>query len=161
MPALQDRVSRTALRSPVRGIVKTVHTKTLGGVIEAAQPLVEIVPVEKGLLIEAVIQPADIAFLAPGLAATIRFTAYDFAIYGGLTAVVEHISADSFLNSEGVAYYKVLLRTPHDYLGSAAKPLPIMAGMVAEVDILTGEKSVLDYLLKPINRMRERALRER
>lgn len=161
MPVLQQRLQQTALRSPVQGVVKQIHINTVGGVVEAAQPLIEVVPQEDGLLIEAAVMPADIAFLYPGQQAIVRFTAYDFSIYGGLSAQVEHISADSLVDAEGVAYYRVLLRTATDYIRHRHESLPIIPGMVVEVDILTGKKSLLNYLLKPLHRMEQRALSER
>ncbi len=159
--ALRDRVQRTAVRSPVSGIVKQLLINTLGGVIQPGDKLVEIVPLEDTLLIETKIRPQDIAFLRPEQPATIKFTAYDFAIYGGLSAKVEQISADTIADDKGDNYYMVNLRTEKNSLGSKEDPLPIIPGMMAEVDILTGKKSILDYLLKPVLRAKERALRER
>jgi adhesin transport system membrane fusion protein len=159
--ALKDRVMRTAVRSPVRGTVKQLLINTVGGVIQPGAELVEIVPLEDTLLIEAKIRPQDIAFLRPGQNATIKFTAYDFAIYGGLTADVEHISADTIADEKGDSFYQVRLRTDRNYLGAASNPLPIIPGMIAEVDVLTGKKTILDYLLKPVLRAKERALSER
>jgi membrane fusion protein, adhesin transport system len=159
--ALEDRVRRTSVRSPVRGTVKQLLINTVGGVIQPGAELVEIVPLEDTLLIETKIRPQDIAFLRPGQEATIKFTAYDFAIYGGLTAKVEHISADTIADEKGDSYYQVRLRTEKNFLGSETKPLPIIPGMVAEVDVLTGKKTILDYLLKPVLRAKDRALSER
>ncbi|MBF0255795.1 MAG: HlyD family type I secretion periplasmic adaptor subunit, partial [Gammaproteobacteria bacterium] len=140
--ALEDRVQRTAVRSPVRGTVKQLLVNTVGGVIQPGAELVQIVPLEDTLLIETKIRPQDIAFLRPGQEATIKFTAYDFAIYGGLKAAVEHISADTIADEKGDSFYLVRLRTDRNYLGSEADPLPIIPGMVAEVDVLTGKKTI-------------------
>lgn len=159
--ALTDRVQRTSVRSPVRGTVKQLLINTVGGVIQPGAELIQIVPLEDTLLIEAKIRPQDIAFIRPDQAATIKFTAYDFAIYGGLNAKVEHISADTIADEKGDSYYHVRLRTDKNYLGTELNPLPIIPGMVAEVDVLTGKKTILDYLLKPVLRAKERALRER
>ena len=159
--ALEDRVRRTSVRSPVRGTIKQILINTVGGVIQPGAELVEIVPLEDTLLIETKIRPQDIAFLRPGQEATIKFTAYDFAIYGGLTAKVEHISADTIADEKGDSYYQVRLRTEKNYLGTEADPLPIIPGMVAEVDVLTGKKTILDYILKPVLRAKDRALSER
>ena len=159
--ALRDRVFRTAVRSPVRGTVKQLLINTVGGVIQPGAELIEIVPLEDTLLIETKIRPQDIAFLRPTQLATIKFTAYDFAIYGGLSAKVEHISADTIVDEKGDSYYQVRLRTDKNFLGTEQEPLPIIPGMVAEVDVLTGKKTILDFLLKPILRAKERALRER
>ena len=161
--AAEDKVRRTEVHSPVYGTVKRLPVATLGGVIQPGMDLVEIVPLEDTLLVEAEIRPADIAFLRPGQDANVKITAYDFASYGALSlpAEFEHISANTIVNDAGESFYRVLVRTKTNHLGSAANPLPIIPGMIAEVDIMTGSKTVLDYILNPINRARERALRER
>lgn len=159
--ALEDRVSRTLVTSPVRGIVKQVLVNTIGGVIQPGSDLVEIVPLDDTLLVEARIRPQDIAFLHPGQEAMVKFTAYDFTIYGGLKAKLEQIGADTITDEEGNTFYLIKLRTDRSHLGSDEKPLLIIPGMVASVDIITGKKSVLSYLLKPIIRARAEALRER
>lgn len=159
--ALKDRVTRTAVRSPVKGTVKQVKVTTIGGVVQPGMDLIEIVPLEDSLLVEAQIRPADIAFLRPGQAATVKFTAYDFSIFGGLAAHLEHISADTITNEHGESFFAILVRTEHNYLGSTKDPLPIMPGMTVSVDILTGKKTLLDYLLKPIKKAQYMALRER
>ncbi len=158
---LEDRVSRTTVVSPVKGKVKTININTLGGVIQPGMDLVEIVPLEDNLLIEAKILPKDIAFLRPGLDVVVKFTAYDFAIYGGLKGSLEHISADTIQDEEGNSFYLVRVRTDKSQLGEGENPLPIIPGMLTSVDVLTGKKSVLDYLLKPILRAQQSALRER
>jgi adhesin transport system membrane fusion protein len=149
------------VRSPVRGTIKTLKIATIGGVIQPGADLAEIVPLEDTLLVEAQVRPADIAFLAPGLPAMVKITAYDFSIYGGLAGVVEDISADTIVNERDESVYRVRVRTDRNYLGAEAQPLRIIPGMTAQVDVLTGEKTVLDYLLKPILRARSRALTER
>ena len=156
-----DRVSRTLVRSPVKGEVKQIMVATIGGVIQPGMDLVEIVPMEGKLLVEAHVRPADIAFLHPDQDAKVKLSAYDYAIYGGLDAKLEHISADTITNEDGESFYLIRVRTERDYLGSRDGSLKIIPGMTAMVDILTGEKSVLDYLLKPVLRAREKALRER
>jgi membrane fusion protein, adhesin transport system len=156
-----DRVQRTEVRSPVRGTIKQLFVNTMGGVIQPGEDLVEIVPLEDTLLVEAKVRPADIAFLRPGQPATVKVTAYDFSIYGGLDAVVEDISADTITDEEGERFYRIRVRTTGGMLAKAGEPLPIIPGMTTEVDILTGEKTVMDYLLKPILRARQTALRER
>jgi adhesin transport system membrane fusion protein len=157
----EDRVNRTLVRSPVRGTVKQVMVTTIGGVIQPGMDLVEIVPLEGNLLVEAHVRPADIAFLRPDQNVQVKLTAYDYAIYGGLPAKLEHISADTITDENGDSFYLIKVRTERSYLGTVENPLKIIPGMTAAVDILTGEKSVLDYLLKPVLRARERALRER
>ncbi|AMK77950.1 MULTISPECIES: HlyD family type I secretion periplasmic adaptor subunit [Methylomonas] len=161
--ALEDRVSRTRVLSPVKGTVKRIKVATVGGVIQPGMDLLEIVPLEDQLLIEAKIRPADIAFLRPGQKAVVKLSAYDFSIYGGLDASLEHISADSIPGEKKDEdnYYLIRLRTAKNYLEKGGERLEIIAGMTAEVDILTGKKTVLDYLLKPILKARDRALRER
>ncbi len=159
--AARDRVVRADVRSPVHGTVKRLLVATIGGVVRPGMDIVEIVPLEDTLLVEARIRPTDIAFLRPGQAAMVKVTAYDFSIYGGLKATVEQISADTITDDRGESFFKIRVRTDRSYLGSLDKPLPIISGMTATVDILTGSKSVLDYLLKPILKARYNALRER
>ena len=159
--ALEDRVQRTQVRSPIRGVIKSLPVRTVGGVVQPGMDLAEIVPVGDSLLVEAKVQPRDIAFLRPGLPAKVKLTAYDFAIYGGLEAKVEHISADTFVEENGETYYLVRVRTDEPALLKDARAFSIIPGMTAEVDILVGEKSVLSYLLKPVLRARENAMRER
>ena len=158
---LNDRLQRTEIRSPVHGAVKRIHVTTLGGVIQPGMEIMEIVPLEDQLLIEARIRPADIGFLRPDQQATIKFTAYDSTIYGGLPAKLEQISADTIMDEQGERYYRVRLRTEKSALGTEEKPLPIITGMTATVELLTGQKSVLDYLLKPILKAKQSALTER
>lgn len=159
--ALEDRVNRTLVTSPVRGIVKQLLVNTIGGVIQPGSDLVEIVPLDENLLVEARIRPQDIAFLHPGQEAMVKFTAYDYTIYGGLKAELEQIGADTVTDDDGNSFYVIKLRTNKSHLGSEEHPLLIIPGMVASVDIITGKKSVLSYLLKPIIRARAEALRER
>jgi adhesin transport system membrane fusion protein len=159
--ALEDRVIRTAVRSPVKGIIKQVKVTTIGGVVQPGMDLLEIVPLEDTLLVEAQIRPSDIAFLHPGQEAMVKFTAYDFSIFGGLKASLEHISADTIINERGEPFFLIRLRTKRNHLGSPENPLPIIAGMTVNVDILTGKKTLLDYILKPIKKAQEQALRER
>lgn len=158
---LKDKVNRTSITSPVTGTIKALNVNTEGGVIQPGMDLVEIVPIEDQLLIEAKVSPKDIAFLRPGLKAIVRFTAYDFAIYGGIEGKLENISADSFEDEKGVSYYLITVRTEDNYLGDKSKKLPIIPGMTASVDVMTGKKTVLEYLLKPILRAQQSALRER
>ncbi|BCZ97125.1 TPA: HlyD family type I secretion periplasmic adaptor subunit [Legionella pneumophila subsp. pneumophila] len=161
----KDRLTRTTVRSPVYGIVKQIKTTTIGGVVQPGSDLLEIVPLDDTLLIEAKIRPSDIGFIHPGQKAMVKITAYDFSIYGGLEGVVEHISADTIIDEKTdkkeESYYIVKVRTEKNYLGTEKKPLPIIPGMQATVDILTGQKSVLQYLLKPIIKAKQSALRER
>jgi adhesin transport system membrane fusion protein len=159
--ALKDRLERTQVRSPVNGTVNRLLINTVGGVVQPGMNLVEIVPTEGTLLIEAKIKPSDIAFLRPAQEAKVKFTAYDYTVYGGLDAKLEHIGADSITDDKGNSYYLVKLRTDRSYLGPKDNPLPIIPGMVATADILTGKKTVLSYLLKPILRAKYMALRER
>ncbi len=159
--ALEDRLQRTAVRSPVNGTVKRVLVNTVGGVIQPGMDLIEIVPIDDTLLVETRIKPSDIAFLSPKQKAKVKFTAYDYTIYGGLEGAVENIGADSITDEQGNSYYLVNVRTQKNYLGSENAPLPIIPGMVTSVDILTGKKTILSYLLKPVLRAKYMALRER
>lgn len=157
----EDRVRRTEVRSPVRGTIKTIRVTTIGGVVQPGADLVEIVPLEDTLLVEAMIRPSDIAFLRPGLPAKVKITAYDFSIYGGLEGRVEDISADTITNEREERFFRVRVRTDRNHLGTPEKPLAIIPGMTAQVDILTGRKTVADYIMKPILKARDRALTER
>lgn len=161
MTALEDRVVRTAVRSPVKGIVKQVNINTIGGVIQPGMDIIEIVPLDDTLLIEAKMNPKDIGFIRPGEKAMVKFTAYDFSIYGGLKGTVEHISADSITDEREKTYYEIRVRTQKNHLGKDDRKLEIMPGMQAQVDIITGRKSVLDYLLKPLLKTKQNALTER
>jgi len=157
----QDRVTRTEVRSLVRGTVKDLKFNTIGGVIQPGADIIEIVPLDDTLLIEAEVRPADIAFLRPGQEAMIKVSAYDFSIYGGLKANLERISADTIKDENGDSFYRVYLRTAESVLKHQGEEHPIIPGMTATAEILTGKKTVLDYLLKPILKARDRALRER
>ncbi|MBJ7538466.1 HlyD family type I secretion periplasmic adaptor subunit [Marinomonas transparens] len=159
--SLQDKVSRTLVRSPVKGVVKQIQINTVGGVIRPGMSLLEIVPLEDSLLIEAKVRPEDIGFIKPGLHAVVKLSAYDFAVFGGLPASVETISADTILDEEGNSFYQVRVRTDKNFLGTEEAPLPIIPGMQASVDVITGKKTLLDYLLKPILKAKQNALRER
>jgi adhesin transport system membrane fusion protein len=155
---LSDKVKQSAIRSPVRGTVKRLLVNTVGGVVQPGRDIVEIVPLEGKLILEAKVQPRDIAFLRQGQKATVKFTAYDFSIYGGLDATLELIGADSVTDEHGNTFYTVRVSTTKTTL---AGNLPIIPGMVAEVDIITGRKSILSYLLKPVLRAKQAAMTER
>ncbi|WP_217549265.1 HlyD family type I secretion periplasmic adaptor subunit [Pantoea sp. GbtcB22] len=162
-----DIVERTTINAPVRGTVKNIRVNTIGGVIQPGEHILEIVPLEDQLLVEGKIKPSDVAFLRPGLPATVKITAYDYSIYGGLTGRVELISPDTLKDDQKAAagrpddtYYRVMVLTDKSYLEAGGKQLPIIPGMVATVEIKTGEKTILDYLLKPVFKARE-AFRER
>lgn len=153
-----DRAQRTEVRSPVRGTVNKLIINTLGGVVRAGDPVAEIVPLGDNLVVEARIKPSDRAQLYRGLPATVKVSAYDYSVYGGLDAELIDISADTLVDEEGVSYYRIRLRTAQNSLG---EDKPIIPGMTATVDILTGEKTVLQYLLKPIIKAKQNALREK
>ena len=159
--ALQDRVARTEVRSPANGIVNQILITTERAVIQPGMDLLEIVPLDDTLLVNAKVRPVDIAFIRPGQKATVKITAYDFAIYGGLDATLEQISADTIVDETGEYFFQIRVRTEKNYLGLDDNPLPIMPGMIATVDISTGQKSVMDYLLKPLKRATASALTER
>ncbi len=156
---LEDKVNRTVVLSPITGTIKKLHINTVGGVIQPGMDLIEIVPTEDTLLVEAKIAPQDIAFLRPGLPAIVKFSAYDFTRYGGLEGTLEHISADTIQDEEGNSFYMVKIRTDDHKFGTEAG-LPIIPGMTTSVDIITGKRTVLDYLLKPILTAQKTALRE-
>lgn len=152
-----DQLRRTEIRSPVRGRINTVLINTRGGVVQPGEPIMEVTPMEDRLLIEARIRPRDVAFIVPGMPAKVKITAYDYTIYGDLNGKVERIGADT-IEEETVhgkeSYYQVLIRTDGAHLMREGRPLPIIPGMVAEVDILNGKRSVLNYLLRPILKAR-------
>lgn len=163
--ANEDRVIRTQVRSPVAGTVKTIRTTTIGGVVQPGMDLFEIVPADDGLVVEAHVRPSDIAFLSVGQDAMVKISAYDFSIYGGFAGKVEHISADTLMpekpGERPEPYYRVRVRTTSAKTSRSGEALPIMPGMTATVDVTTGQRSVLTYLLKPIVRVGDTALRER
>lgn len=159
--ALKDRVKRTTLRSPVKGIVQRLHSNTIGGVVSPGNKVVEIVPQEDSLLIELKIKPADIASVHVEQIARLKFSAYDFAIHGSLQGKVSFVSADTITNEEGQSYYLVRVKPGQDFLGHESNPLPIKVGMTTEADIITDKKSILSYLMHPVNRGLDKALRER
>ncbi|MBI2732654.1 MAG: HlyD family type I secretion periplasmic adaptor subunit [Aquabacterium sp.] len=157
--ALADKVDKSQVKSPVRGRVQRLLANTVGGVVSPGKDIVEIVPLDDALVLEAKVQPRDIAFIHPGQAATVKFTAYDFSIYGGLDAVVENISPDTVMDEKGTnTFYVVRVRTKQPNFNDK---MPIIPGMTAEVDVLTGKKTVLSYLLKPVLKAHAYALRER
>ncbi|MBN8474538.1 HlyD family type I secretion periplasmic adaptor subunit [Sulfuritalea sp.] len=155
---LADKVKHASVRSPVKGTVSRLLVNTVGGVVQPGRDLVEVVPLDDALILEAKVAPKDIAFLRPGQPAMVKFTAYDFSTYGGLEAKLEHIGADSITDEKGNTFFLVRVRTNKSRLGAN---LPIIPGMVAEVDIITGQKSILAYLLKPVLRAKQGALTER
>jgi len=156
---LADKVKLSDVRSPVKGEVKRLYVNTIGGVVQPGKDILEIVPLEDTLMIETRVSPRDIAFLRPGQRAMVRFTAYDYTVYGGMEGQVEEIGADTVTDEKGNAFYIVKVRTRQGALGE--KHLPIIPGMVAQVDIMTGKKSILSYLLKPVLRAKAEALTER
>ena len=162
--SLQDKLTRTSVRSPVKGTIKQLLVNTIDGVIKPGMNLIEIVPLDDALVVEAKIRPADIAYIFPGQKAKVKITAYDSSKYGSLDAEVIFISADSIKDDTGgkeETFYRVKVKTDKNYLESYGKELPIIPGMITEVDILTGKKTVLDYLFKPILRAQDKALTER
>jgi len=162
MVSMEDRVARTQIYSPVKGKIKQIKINTIGGVISPGMELIDIVPTEDRLLIEAQIRPSDIAFLHPGQKAMVKLTAYDFSIYGGLEANLIHISADTIYDAEKQQeFYLIRLVTEKNNIVRQGQSFDIIPGMIVDVDILTGWKTVLDYILKPILKTRDTAMRER
>jgi adhesin transport system membrane fusion protein len=159
--AIEDRVKRTMVRSPVDGTVKQLFINTVGGVAKPGMDIIEIVPNDDRLLIEAKIKPSDIAFIYPGQNAVVKLTAYDFAIYGGLKGKVIHVSADTITDEKDEEYYLVRIETDKNYLGTEDNKKDIMVGMTVQADIITGKKTILQYIMKPILRAKYNALRER
>lgn len=160
--ATLDRLNRTTIRAPLYGIVKEVFVTTEGGVVKADDPIIEIVPLDDTLLIEASVEPRDVGFLHKGLPADVKVTAYDYTVYGQMLGKIENISADSFKNEKtNTNYYKVWVRTDRNYLTFNGKRHLILPGMEASVDILTGKRTLLHYILKPFMKAKERAFTER
>jgi len=158
---LADQVTRTMIKSPIHGIVQKIFVNTVGGVIKPGDNLIEIVPTEEGLLAEVKIKPSDIAFLYPGQDAIVKITAYDFAIYGALRGKVMTISPDSITDRNENIYYVVRIQTDKRYFGTSEKPLNITPGMMVNVDVITGKKTVMEYILKPILKAKQYMFTER
>ena len=156
-----DKLKRTSIESPVKGIVKQIKITTVGGISQPGADIMEIVPMEDTLLIEAKIQPKDIGFVHIGQNAMIKIAAYDYSIYGGLKGAVESISADTLTDDKGVSYFLIRVRTQKNYLGNSSRALYIIPGMTATMEILTGKKSIMHYLLKPLMKAKENAFTER
>jgi adhesin transport system membrane fusion protein len=156
------RRQRSEIRSPVHGVVNDVQVTTIGGFLSAGQKIMEVVPLGEKLLVETRVRPSDIAFVQVNDKALVKVTAYDFSIYGGLAGRVVQVSADSIYDEQAKeAYFRVIVETDRSYLLMSGKRLPITPGMICDVEIITGRKSVLDYLLKPVLKARNEALRER
>ena len=159
--ALGDQIERTMVRSPIKGVIQKLYMHTIGGVIKPGENLIEIVPTDDVLWLEVKIKPSDIAFIYPGQKANVKFTAYDFRIYGGLDGEVVHISADTVKDQKKNAFYVIHIKTNKNYLGTEKKPMKIIPGMTVSVDILTGKKTVMDYILKPILKAKRYTFTER
>lgn len=156
-----DKVDRSELRSPVEGIVKSIHVKTIGGVIEPAKVLMEVVPTGEVLKVTARVSPTDIAFLRLGQPVKIKLTAYDAQRYGSLEGNLTRIGADTVSDSKGNVFFEIDVVTKESHLGTKENPLPIIPGMVAQADVITGKRTIMSYLLKPFLRARQEALTER
>lgn len=159
-----DKIEKTVIKSSVNGTVKEIYMNTIGGVVKSGVPLMDIIPESDNLLVEAKIDPKDIAFINPSQDVLIKLTAYDFTIYGGLHGKIVEISADSIVDQEskdGKSYYKVVVQTDKSYLEKDGRKLPIIPGMVANVDIVTGKKTIMDFILKPLLKVKQDSLHER
>ena len=161
LTAIGDRVSRTEIRSPVDGVVNKIMIKTKGGVIEPAMKVVEVVPLDDDLKIMARVTPQEIAFLRPGLDVNIKISAYDPQRYGSLKGKLVRIGASSVTDREGNIFFETEVQANQNYLGTEEKPLPITPGMVAQTEIITGKRTILSYLMKPVLRARDKAFTER
>jgi adhesin transport system membrane fusion protein len=158
----QDKVTKALIVSPVVGTIKTIHINTLGGVVKPGETIVEIVPTEDMLMVEAKVTPRDIGFIYPGLPAVVKITAYDFARYGGLKGKVVHISADTTQDKEGNSFYLIRVKTEASSIRNKNnEEMPIIPGMLSNVDVITGKRTILEYILNPILRAKQAALRER
>jgi adhesin transport system membrane fusion protein len=169
--ALRDKMVRTILTSPVNGVIKKINIHTIGGVVQPGMDILEVVPIEDTLLVEAHVLPADIGFIRVGEPATVRVSAYDYSIYGLLKGKVEYVSADaiedtkptaaSAMSGGGGTYYLVNVRTKQNYLQRGTEKLPIIPGMTASVQIKTGNRTILQYILKPLLKAKQEALQEK
>lgn len=164
----KDRVFRAELKSPVHGIINKLNVTTIGAVVQPGASVMEIVPLDDSLLVEGRIRPQDIAFIRDGQDAVVKITAYDSSVYGSLKGKVERVSADTIAEDKAdrgsektEVFYRVMVRTDKNHLGTSETPLPIIPGMVATVEVMTGRKSVLDYLVRPARLLQNEALRER
>ena len=159
--ALKDKVRRTLVLSPVNGVVKNMYVNTIGGVVQPGKEILDILPTGDTLIVEVRIHPKDIAFIYPDQRAVIKVTAYDFSVYGGLNGKIVRISPDSTTEADGRTYYNIWVETDRNYLGTKASPLKLIPGMVVYADIVTGKKSILNYILGPLFKTTENALKER
>jgi adhesin transport system membrane fusion protein len=158
--AIQDKDRRTSITSPVNGTISELLVATIGQVVKPGSDIVKIVPNDDSLVLDTKVKPQDIGFIHPGLKAKIKFTAYDFSIYGGLIGTVDKVSADTQVDKKGNSFYVVRIKTNQNHLGTDKNPLYLMAGMTATVDIIVGHHTVLEYLMKPIIKTKDLALRE-
>jgi len=160
IPALQDRVSRTKVVSPKNGIINRMVITTIGGVADPGSPLVEIVPLNEELIIELEISPSDIALIAPGQRAIVKLTAFDFSKFGSLDGKVINVGADSVLKDDGSLWYLCEISISINNITSLGKKITMLPGMVAQVDIVNGERTIMNYLLEPVTKVAEEAFRE-
>ena len=161
LKAIGDVVDRAALRAPVDGVINAVTIKTIGGVVEPAKPLIEIVPLGDDLKINARVSPNDIAFIEEGQSVKVRISAYDSQRYGMLNGQISRIGASTMNDGEGNIYFEVEVKTEQNYLMAGARKLPITPGMLADIDVITGRKTIIAYLMKPVLRLKDQAFRER
>lgn len=161
LKALADKLKRTEITSPINGIVGRQYVTTTGGVVKAGEPLVEVVPTEDQLVIEAQLKPADVAFVRPGMTAKVKLTAYDSDIFGGFDTVISYVAADATVTQDGKSFYLIKLESKKPYFRGVNKELPIMPGMVAEVDIVTGKRTFLQYVFKPLTKVAKDSFTER
>ena len=161
LPALADKVGRTELKSPVNGVLQRLLVSTVGGVVRPGDPVAEVVPLDDQLVFDAMILPQDIGFVKVGQPARIKITAYDFSIFGAMDGTVTRISPDAVTNERGESFYSARIETKEPTLQSGDRKLPVLPGMQAQVDVITGHKTVLQYLSKPVIAVRENAFRER
>lgn len=161
VPALEDRLARAEIRSPMSGVVNRIFVSTVGGVVKPGEPIVEVVPADDELVVEALVRPQDIGFVKLGQQARVKISAYDYSIFGGVDGKVVNVSADAVPNEKGEAFYMVRIETDKKAIEVLDKKLPIIPGMQCQVDVITGKKTVLQFLSKPIVAVRENAFRER
>ena len=157
----REQGSRAEIKSPISGIVKNLRFNTIGGVIKPGEPVMEIVPIGENLVIQSRLNPTDRGYVTEGQKALVKISTYDYARYGGLDGTVIQVAPDTSMDENGQPYFRVIVQTEKNYLGIEEGSLPIVPGMQATVNIHTGKKSVMDYLIKPVLKLRDEAFRER
>ena len=161
IPNLQNKLKRTSVRAPMDGIINRILINTTGGVVQPASPILEMIPLNDELLLEVEVSPTDIAYVIKGQKAIVQLSAFDFAVYGSLEGEVMNVSADTVSKDDGSTYYICLVSIPADGVTSMSRELQLLPGMQATVNIVSGSKTILSYLIQPVTNIKNKAFRER